>query len=282
MAVVIDGKMVAASLRSGISEELARLGEGGKVGLAVVIVGVDPASELYVRLKHKACKDVGMDSFQYELPEETTQEELLALVDKLNNDPKVNGILVQLPLPKHIDSDSILTRIDPIKDVDGFHPVNAGLLAQGMAKLEPCTAAGCIKLLEEYDVPIEGSNAVVLGRSNIVGKPVALMLLHRNATVTICHSRTRNMAEVVSGADIVIAATGAPMLVTADMVKEGAAVIDVGTGSLNGKLVGDVDFDGVSKVAGHISPVPGGVGPMTIAYLLQNTLIASRLQRENK
>ncbi len=281
MTQKIDGKAVAASVREDVRKEAERICErtGEKIGLAVVLVGDDPASQVYVRLKDKACKEVGMESFQHILPENTSMEELLKLVSKLNDDPKVNGILVQSPLPGHLDENAVLDRIDPNKDVDGFHPVNVGLLSQRLAKLMPCTPAGCIELLDRYKIPIEGAHAVVLGRSNIVGKPIAMMLLHRNATVTVCHSRTKNLAEVTSQADILVAAIGKPLFVTRDMVKEGAAIIDVGISRVDNKLLGDVDYDNVCDKAGWITPVPGGVGPMTIAMLLYNTLLAYKIQR---
>ena len=277
----IDGKAVAASVRTDVRKEAERICErtGEKIGLAVVLVGDDPASQVYVRLKDKACKEVGMESFQHILPENTSMEKLLKLVNKLNDDPKVNGILVQSPLPDNLDENAVLDRIDPNKDVDGFHPVNVGLLSQRLAKLMPCTPAGCIELLDHYKIPIEGAHAVVLGRSNIVGKPIAMMLLHRNATVTVCHSRTKNLAEVTSQADILVAAIGKPLFVTRDMVKEGAAIIDVGISRVDNKLLGDVDYDNVCDKAGWITPVPGGVGPMTIAMLLYNTLLAYKIQR---
>lgn len=252
---------------------------GEKIGLSVVLVGNDPASHVYVRLKEKALINAGMVSYQNTLPAETSQKELLALIDKLNNDTNVNGILVQLPLPDHLDETEALNRIDPDKDVDGFHPANVGLLAQKLAKLMPCTPAGCIELLDRYKISMEGKHAVVVGRSNIVGKPVGMMLLHRNATVTTCHSRTKDLGEITRQADILIAAIGRPNTITADMVKEGAAVIDVGINRVEGALVGDVDYDGVYGKAGWITPVPGGVGPMTIAMLLYNTLLAYKIQR---
>ena len=282
MTIKIDGRDVAKTIRAELSKECARILDesGEKVGLAVVLVGNDPASHVYVRLKEKGCEEIGMVSSQRTLPATTTQEELLSLIDSLNNDPSVNGILVQLPLPEQIDSNVILDRIDPDKDVDGFHPLNTGLLAQKLAKLMPCTPAGCIELLDRYKIAMEGANAVVLGRSNIVGKPVAMMLLHRNATVTVCHSRTKNMKEILLSADIIVAAIGKPKFVTADMVKEGAAIIDVGTTRVDGKIVGDVDYDAVYPKAGFITPVPGGVGPMTITMLLHNTLLAYKIQRK--
>lgn len=282
MTVKIDGKQVAASIREEIKKETDWIDKekGEKVGLAVVLVGDDPASHVYVRLKKKACEEVGIASYQHMLPANTGMEELLRLIDDLNADPKVNGILVQLPLPDHMDKNAVLDRIHPDKDVDGFHPVNVGLLSHKLAKLMPCTPAGCIELLDRYNIPIEGKHAVVVGRSDIVGKPVAMMLLHRNATVTICHSRTKNLSELTSNADILIAAIGAPKMITKDMVKEGAAVIDVGTSKVESKIVGDVDYDNVNGKAGWLTPVPGGVGPMTITMLLANTMLAYKIQRE--
>lgn len=281
MTITIDGRQVAAKLRGELNSECARIYDERKekVTLAVVLVGDDPASHVYVRLKEKGCVEVGMLSVQHSLPATTTEDELLKLIDRLNDNPAINGILVQLPLPEQIDPNVILDRIHPDKDVDGFHPTNVGLLSQKLAKLMPCTPAGCIELLDRYKVPIEGAHAVVLGRSNIVGKPVATMLLHRNATVTICHSRTKDIVATLKTADIIIAAMGKPRFVTADMVKEGAAVIDVGTTKVDGKLLGDVDFDSVYPKAGWITPVPGGVGPMTITMLLYNTLLAYKIQR---
>ena len=249
------------------------------VGLAVVIVGNDPASRVYVNNKKKACAACGIESYEYALPEETTEEELLALVEKLNGDPAVNGILVQLPLPRQIDEHRIIEAISPKKDVDAFHAVNVGKIMIGDFDFLPCTPSGCMDLIDSTGVPVEGKRCVVIGRSNIVGKPMAMLLLHRNGTVTICHSKTKNLKEICREADILVAAVGRPNFVTADMVKEGAVVIDVGMNRLeNGKLCGDVDFEGVSKVAGWITPVPGGVGPMTIATLMRNTLTAAKLQ----
>jgi methylenetetrahydrofolate dehydrogenase (NADP+)/methenyltetrahydrofolate cyclohydrolase len=281
MAVLIDGRQVAASIRAEIKQEAERIGgdTGETISLAVIMVGNFPASQVYVRLKEKACAEVGINSRQHNLPEEATMVQLLELIDKLNNDDSVNGILLQLPLPDSLDANEALDRIDPQKDVDGFHPLNVGLLSQNLATLASCTPAGCIELLDRYKIPIEGANAVVVGRSNIVGKPVAAMLLHRNATVTICHSRTKDLAAVTSQADILIAAIGRPNFITRDMVKEGATVIDVGINRVENKLVGDVDFNEVVDKVEFITPVPGGVGPMTIAMLLSNTLLAYKLQR---
>lgn len=280
MAKIIDGKAVSASVKEAVAKEAAALKEKGiLVGLAVVIVGNDPASRVYVNNKKKACAACGIESYEYALPEETTEEELLALVEKLNGDPAVNGILVQLPLPRQIDEHRIIEAISPKKDVDAFHAVNVGKIMIGDFDFLPCTPSGCMDLIDSTGVPVEGKRCVVIGRSNIVGKPMAMLLLHRNGTVTICHSKTKNLKEICREADILVAAVGRPNFVTADMVKEGAVVIDVGMNRLeSGKLCGDVDFEGVSKVAGWITPVPGGVGPMTIATLMRNTLTAAKLQ----
>lgn len=280
MAKIIDGKAVSASVKEAVAKEAAALKEKGiLVGLAVVIVGNDPASRVYVNNKKKACAACGIESYEYALPEETTEEELLALVEKLNDDSAVNGILVQLPLPRQIDEHRIIEAISPKKDVDAFHAVNVGKIMIGDFDFLPCTPSGCMDLIDSTGVPVEGKRCVVIGRSNIVGKPMAMLLLHRNGTVTICHSKTKNLKEICREADILVAAVGRPNFVTADMVKEGAVVIDVGMNRLeNGKLCGDVDFEGVSKVAGWITPVPGGVGPMTIATLMRNTLTAAKLQ----
>jgi methylenetetrahydrofolate dehydrogenase (NADP+)/methenyltetrahydrofolate cyclohydrolase len=272
---IIDGKLVSEKIRNVIKEKAQRIQkEFSRVpGLAAVLVGEDPASQIYVRNKRRSCEDVGIYSEEHKLSESTTQDELLSLIDKLNNDNKINGILVQLPLPSHINESLVLNSVSPEKDVDGFHPINAGYLFEGQPKFIPCTPHGIIKMLEFYNVQIEGKNAVVLGRSNIVGKPAAILLLQKNATVTICHSRTRNLNEVLKNADIIVAAIGKAHFVKKEMVKEGAVIIDVGINRLeNGKLAGDVDFDGVREVCSLITPVPGGVGPMTITMLLWNTL----------
>ena len=248
-------------------------------GLAVVIVGDDPASRVYVNNKKKACEAVGFVSEEYALPAETTQEELLALVETLNNKPDINGILVQLPLPKHLDDKAVIAAINPQKDVDAFHAVNVGKIMLGEYDFLPCTPAGVMEMLHSYQIPVEGRECVVIGRSNIVGKPMGMLLLHENGTVTICHSRTKNLAEVCRRADILVAAVGIPKFVKADMVKEGAVVIDVGMDrDENGKLCGDVDFENVKEKCSFITPVPGGVGPMTIATLMKNTLKACKLQ----
>ena len=248
-------------------------------GLAVVIVGDDPASRVYVNNKKKACEAVGFMSEEYALPAETTQEELLSLVETLNNKESINGILVQLPLPKHLDDKAVIEAISPLKDVDAFHAVNVGKIMLGEYDFLPCTPAGVMEMLRSYEIPVEGRECVVIGRSNIVGKPMGMLLLHENGTVTICHSRTKNLAEVCKRADILVAAVGIPRFVKADMVKDGAVVIDVGMDrDENGKLCGDVDFENVKDKCSYITPVPGGVGPMTIATLMKNTLKACKLQ----
>ena len=273
---IIDGKKVSSHIKDNIAAEVKILkNKTGKTpGLAVVLVGDDPASAVYVKNKNKTCKNIGFQSFEHILPENTSEDKLLNLINELNNDDQVNGILVQLPLPSHISSKKILVSIDPQKDVDGFHLENVGRLVSGNALFKPCTPAGIIKLLDEYKIEIEGKNAVIIGRSNIVGKPVSSLLLERNATVTICHSRTKDLPSITRSADILIAAIGKPNFVSLDMVKNNAVVIDVGINRLDGKLVGDVDFASVSKQASLITPVPGGVGPMTIAMLMENTLQA--------
>ncbi len=279
MPNIIDGKAHSARIRQGLKEEIGLFKEQTSVkpGLAVILAGDDPASHVYVKNKIKACEEVGIISFAYYLPASVSEGELSGLIDQLNADEKVHGILVQLPLPEGIDEERILTRIDYKKDVDGFHAINAGMLLRGGDALYPCTPAGCIELIKSV-TEISGKHAVVVGRSNIVGKPLAIMLLAENATVTICHSRTRNLNEVCRSADILCVAVGRPNFVTADMVKEGAVVIDVGINRVDGKLCGDVKFDEVSLKASHITPVPGGVGPMTITMLLSNTLKAAKLQ----
>lgn len=278
MANIIDGKAVSAQVKENIRVETEKLkAQGDEIGLAVVIVGNDPASQVYVRNKEKACETVGFNSFKYALPEETTEEELLALVDKLNNDDRVDGILVQLPLPKHLDDKIIINNIRPDKDVDAFHPVNVGKIMIGEYSFLPCTPAGVMELIKSTGTDITGKQCVVIGRSNIVGKPMAMLLLHKNGTVTICHSKTEDLAQVCAQADILVAAVGRAKMVTAEYVKEGAVVIDVGMNrDENGKLCGDVDFESVKDKAGFITPVPGGVGPMTIAMLMQNTLTAGK------
>lgn len=280
MAEIISGKIVSEQVKNRVKAEAEKLKEQGvNIGLAVVIVGNDPASRVYVNSKKKACEYVGFNSYEYALDENITQQELLDLVEVLNNDKKVNGILVQLPLPKHIDENAIINAISPEKDVDAFHPFNVGKIMIGDFAFLPCTPAGVMELIDSTGVEIAGKSCVVIGRSNIVGKPMAMLLLHRSGTVTICHSKTHNLKEICKNADILVASVGKPNFVTADMVKEGAVVIDVGINRLeNGKLCGDVKFDEVSEKAGWITPVPGGVGPMTIAMLMQNTLTAGKLQ----
>ena len=273
---IIDGKKISQEIKDEVKEEVAQLkAEGKDIALAVIQVGADPASSVYVRNKKRACEYVGIESVSYELPEETTQEELMAIVDKCNKDPKINGILVQLPLPKHLDEDEVLLAIDPKKDVDGFHPVSVGNMVIGEKGFLPCTPAGVIQLLKRSGVEIDGKECVVVGRSNIVGKPVALLCLQKNATVTIAHSKTKNLKEVCQRADVLIAAVGRAKMINSDYVKEGAVVLDVGINrDENNKLCGDVDFEDVKDKVYAITPVPGGIGPMTITMLLQNTLEA--------
>ena len=280
MAQIIDGKKISAQVKAEVAKEVEALaGKGISVGLAVVIVGNDPASRVYVNNKKKACALCGIQSYEYALPEDTTEQQLLELVDQLNRDPKVNGILVQLPVPPQIDDHRVIEAIAPEKDVDAFTEGNVGKIMIGEYSLLPCTPAGCLDLIDSTGVSIEGKNCVVIGRSNIVGKPMAMLLLHRNGTVTICHSRTRNLREICSQADILVAAVGKAGFVTADMVKEGAVVIDVGMNrNAEGKLCGDLEFAAVEQKAGYITPVPGGVGPMTIATLMRNTLTAAKQQ----
>ena len=278
-ARLIDGKALALQVRERLATESAAVlaKTGMKPGLATILVGDDPASHLYVKSKQKACDAAGIYIDDHKLPASTTQAELLALIEKENADPKIHGILVQLPLPKHIDSKVVLEAVSPDKDADGFHPYNFGRLVEGHPVFEACTPKGVIKMIESTGVNIEGKRAVVLGRSNIVGKPLALMLLQRNATVTICHSKTKDLPAVCREAEILLVAIGKAKFVTAEMVRDGAVVIDVGTNRLpNGKVVGDVDFEPVSQKAGWISPVPGGVGPMTIAMLLDNTVESAK------
>ena len=281
MAKIIDGKQISLDIKNELKEKVAKYKEQGiEITLAVVKVGNDPASAVYVRNKEKACEYVGINSKTLALPEETTEEELLNVVKKLNEDKNVNGILVQLPLPKHIDESKVLLTIDSTKDVDGFHPVNVGKMVIGEDTFLPCTPAGIIEMIKRTDIDIEGKECVVIGRSNIVGKPMAMLMLKENATVTIAHSRTKDLKEVTKRADIIVAAIGKAKFVTADYVKEGAVVIDVGMdGDENGKLCGDVDFESVSKVASAITPVPGGVGPMTVTMLLVNCLRSVELNK---
>lgn len=281
MAKIIDGKQISLDIKNELKEKVAKYKEQGiEITLAVVKVGNDPASAVYVRNKEKACEYVGINSKTLALPEETTEEELLNVVKELNEDKNVNGILVQLPLPKHIDESKVLLTIDSTKDVDGFHPVNVGKMVIGEDTFLPCTPAGIIEMIKRTDIDIEGKECVVIGRSNIVGKPMAMLMLKENATVTIAHSRTNDLKEVTKRADIIVAAIGKAKFVTADYVKEGAVVIDVGMDrDENGKLCGDVDFESVSKVASAITPVPGGVGPMTVTMLLVNCLRSVELNK---
>lgn len=280
MAKIIDGKAVSAKVKEQVRCEAEVLKQKGiEIGLAVIIVGDNPASRVYVNNKKKACAEVGFTSYEYALPEETTEAELLELVEKLNNDDRVNGILVQLPLPKQINENAVINAIRPDKDVDAFHPENVGHIMIGDFSFLPCTPAGVMELIAETGVDVCGKNCVVIGRSNIVGKPMAMLLLHKNGTVTICHSRTKNLAEICSKADILVAAVGKAKFVTPDMIKEGAVVIDVGMNrDENGKLCGDVDYAACFDKAGYITPVPGGVGPMTIAMLMRNTLTAAKIK----
>jgi methylenetetrahydrofolate dehydrogenase (NADP+)/methenyltetrahydrofolate cyclohydrolase len=280
MATVIDGKRTAAAVHSRVAREVAEfVAETGHTpGLVTILVGEDPASQVYVRSKGERCRELGMASFHDQLPATSSQAEVESAVARWNADERVDGILVQLPLPGNLNSKPVLELIDPSKDVDGFHPISVGRLVANQPGLRPCTPAGVMELLRAYDIPVTGADAVVVGRSDIVGKPVALLLLHQSATVTIAHSRTRDLGEVTRRADILVAAVGRPQMITGDMIKPGAAVIDVGINRTDAGLVGDVDYESASQVAGAITPVPGGVGPMTIAMLLSNTLEAARLR----
>ena len=277
---IIDGKAVSKKVKEDVKAECEQLkAKGITPGLAVIIVGDDPASQVYVHNKEVACEACGFYSVKYALPAETTQDELNALVDKLNKDDKINGILCQLPLPSHLDDKEVINRIDPLKDVDAFHPVNVGAIMIGDYNYLPCTPAGVMELIHSTGIDVSGKKAVVIGRSNIVGKPMAMLLLHENATVEITHSRTKNLADITKEADILVAAIGKAKFVKADMVKDGAVVIDVGMNrDENGKLCGDVDFEDVKDKCSFITPVPGGVGPMTIAMLMKNTLTAAKIQ----
>jgi methylenetetrahydrofolate dehydrogenase (NADP+)/methenyltetrahydrofolate cyclohydrolase len=279
-ATLIDGKAIAAQVRAEVRDEVSAWVDGGgrRPGLATVLVGDDPASAIYVANKHKASAEAGIESFSYDLPADASQEQVMGLLDELNADPKVSGILLQLPTPEHIDGAHLTTLIDPAKDVDGLTPISTGLLSKGLPGLRPCTPAGCLELLKRHDVVLEGAEAVVVGRSDLVGKPVGALLLAENATVTTCHSRTRDLAEVCRRADVLVAAVGRARMVKGDWIKPGAAVIDVGMNRTEDGLAGDVDFATASEVAGLITPVPGGVGPMTIAMLMRNTLLAARAQ----
>ncbi len=280
MAKIIDGKTIAAAVRAGIAGETAELKRRGVTpGLAVVLVGDDPASRIYVNSKERACGEVGFYSEKHLLPAGASMEELLELINRLNNDPRINGILCQLPLPAGLNADEVIRAVNPAKDVDAFHPVNVGKIMLGTAELLPCTPAGIMKMLDYENISVEGKNCVVVGRSNIVGKPMAMLLMHKNGTVTVCHSRTRDLAEHCRRADILVAAVGKPRFITGDMIKPGAVVIDVGMNRPEGGgLCGDVDFESAKEKAAYITPVPGGVGPMTIAMLLRNTLEAAKKQ----
>lgn len=280
MGKIIDGKLISKSVKDKIAEEVQELKKSGITpGLAVIIVGEDPASQIYVRNKQRACEEVGFESFKYELPESTTQNELLELIKKLNNDDRVNGILCQLPLPKHIDESTVINNISPKKDVDAFHPENVGKIMIGDYSFLPCTPAGVMELIASTGTDITGKECVVVGRSNIVGKPMAMLLLHKSGTVTVCHSKTQDLKAECRRADILVAAVGVAKLITGDMIKEGAVLIDVGMNrDENGKLCGDIDFDSCKDKASYITPVPGGVGPMTIAMLMKNTLTAAKEQ----
>lgn len=284
MTKIINGKEISAYLKNKIKDEVAALKQNNiNVGLAVIMVGNNPASKVYVANKEKACEQLGIISYKYELPETTTNEQLLELIQKLNNDNNVNGILCQLPLPNHLDEKLIINSINPEKDVDAFHPQNVGKIMIGDYDYLPCTPAGVIEMLNYENIDITSKNCVVIGRSNIVGKPMAMLLLHNNGTVTVCHSKTKNLKEICRSADILVAAIGRPRFVTADMVKPGAVVIDVGINRCeDGKLCGDVDFENVQNVASAITPVPGGVGPMTIALLMKNTVTAAKKMNSNK
>ena len=279
MTQIIDGKKISAEIKDELKQEVAAMkAEGKEIALAVIQVGEDPASSVYVRNKKKACEYIGITSVSYEIPEDSTQQELLDLVEKCNKDPKINGILVQLPLPPHMDEDAVTHAIDPKKDVDGFHPVSVGNMVIGNDGFLPCTPAGIIELLKRSGVEIGGKECVVVGRSNIVGKPMSMLLLRENGTVTVCHSRTRNLREVCSRADILVVAVGRPKFIDASYVKEGAVIIDVGIHrNENNKLCGDVDFDAVKEKTSAITPVPGGVGPMTIAMLMKNCVQSKKL-----
>jgi methylenetetrahydrofolate dehydrogenase (NADP+)/methenyltetrahydrofolate cyclohydrolase len=279
-ATLIDGKAIAAQVRAELRDEVTAWVDGGarRPGLATILIGEDPASAIYVGMKQKACAELGIEGFSYDLPADASQEQVMGLLDELNADPKVSGILLQLPTPEHIDGAHLTTLIRPEKDVDGLTPISTGLLVKGLPGLRPCTPAGCLELLRRHDVVLEGAEAVVVGRSDLVGKPVGALLLAENATVTTCHSRTRDLADVCRRADVLIAAVGRAKMIKGDWIKPGAAVIDVGTNRTDDGLVGDVDFAAASEVAGLITPVPGGVGPMTIAMLMRNALLAARAQ----
>lgn len=284
MAEIIDGKLVSTTLRRQIKEEVGTfIATTGIIpGLAVILVGDDPASHVYVRNKHKACLEVGINSVQIQMDENTSESALIAKIQELNSDPAVHGILVQMPLPRHINEENVILAINPQKDVDAFHPFNVGGIMTGDHAFLPCTPAGIISLLDFYKLDIEGKRCVVVGRSNIVGKPMSMLLLERNGTVTIAHSRTKDLSSITRAADILVVAVGRPSFITSDMVKPGAVVVDVGINrTAEGRLVGDVDFESVSEIASYITPVPGGVGPMTITTLLENTLKAAKMMINN-
>ncbi len=278
--MIIDGKIISQKIKSEIKDEILNLNKIGITpGLAVILVGDDPSSQIYVNNKRKICKEVGIYSEEYTLPENTSQSEVIDLVKKLNNNSHINGILIQMPLPPHINAFEVTSAVSPLKDVDAFHPENIGKMISGNGLLIPCTPAGIIEMLNFEKIQIEGKNCVVIGRSDIVGKPMAYLLIQKNGTVTVCHSKTKNLKEICQKADIIISAVGNPNFLTSDMVKEGATVIDVGINrNKNGSICGDVDFETVKNVAQYITPVPGGVGPMTIAMLMKNTLTAAKLQ----
>ncbi len=279
MSNIIDGKAVSAAVKEAVASEVAELNKKGiTVSLAVILVGEDPASQIYVANKKKTCEALGIVSHEYLLPKSTTEDELISLIHTLNNEKGINGILCQLPLPSHINESAVIAAIDANKDVDAFHPVNVGKIMIGKYDFLPCTPAGIMEMLSFYNISPEGKSCVVIGRSNIVGKPMAMLLLHKNGTVTVCHSKTKNLEKITQNADILVAAVGRPRFVTADMVKEGAVVIDVGMNRADGKLCGDVDYDAVKGKCSYITPVPGGVGPMTIAMLMKNTLTAAKRQ----
>ena len=282
MAKLLKGKEVSDRIKDELKEEVKALKEKGiEPGLAVILVGEDPASKVYVNNKKKACEYIGINSYEYLLPAETSQEELISLIEKLNNDERVSGILCQLPVPDHIDDQAIINAIAPEKDVDAFHPVNVGKIMTGNFDFVPCTPAGVMELINESGIDVCGKDCVVVGRSNIVGKPMAMLLLHRSGTVTICHSKTRELAEITRKADILVAAVGIPEFIKGDMIKPGAVVIDVGINRIAPKkLVGDVEFEAAEKIAGAITPVPGGVGPMTIAMLMKNTVKAAQINAQ--
>lgn len=281
MAKLLMGKEVSDRIKDEMKVQVANLKkEGINPGLAVILVGEDPASKVYVANKKKACEYIGINSFEYKLPEETTEEEVIELINKLNNDNTVSGILCQLPVPKHINEEAIINAIDPKKDVDAFHPINVGKIMTGNYDFVPCTPAGVMELIKESGIDVTGKECVVVGRSNIVGKPMSMLLLHQNGTVTVCHSKTKDLKAKTKSADILVAAVGIPNFITGDMIKEGAVVIDVGINRIAPKtLVGDVEFDTAKEVAGAITPVPGGVGPMTIAMLMKNTLKAAEVNK---